>query len=268
MLPLSIGIFIEILVTVALPIGVGYWLNKKKGVTWRVIAYGAVAYFIMQVLTTIIFVGFSLLVENGTLPMQDPALRITQVALSIVLGAVFGVLIRWFGMNKLKDDLKTLPATWGIGLGYGGVETMQLVGLPLIGTFWTMLTNINLDPTTTSLSADVVSQLEELWKVPFYIPLAGSLERIGAMVMHLLVTVLILQVFKRNNKWFLAAAIGIEVLVNGLVAGIAEAGLETGWVVLAAVILMAGNLYLLKRLNAFDLKDGADEDLPDLLPVD
>ncbi|QRN84064.1 YhfC family intramembrane metalloprotease [Chloroflexota bacterium] len=262
MLPLSIGIFIEILVTVAFPIAAGFWLNKKKGISWRKIGYGAIAYFIMQTLTTVVFIGFTMLVENGALPLQDPALRITQVGLSILLGAIFGALVRWIGMNKMKEDLKDLPSAWAIGLGYGGVETIQLVGLPLVSTFWTMLTNINLDPATTSLSPDIISQLEELWQVPFYIPLAGAMERIGAMVMHLLVTVLILQIFKQNKKWFLAAAIGIEVLVNGLVAGLSEVGFETGWVILVAVILMAGNLYLLKYLKAFDLKAEPSEELP------
>ena len=264
MLPLSITIFIEILVTVALPVGVGYWLNKKKGVTWRIIGYGALAYFIMQTLSTLVFIGFSLLVENDMLPMQDPALRITQVGLSILLGAVFGVLIRWIGMDKLREDLKTMPAVWGIGLGYGGVETIQLVGIPLVRTFWTMLTNINLDPATTSLSPEVIAQLEEVWKVSFFVPLVGSIERIGAMVMQILVTVLILQVFKRHNKWFLAAAIGIELLVNGMVVAFSEAGKTNGWFVLAVAIFLAGNIYLLKRLNAFDLKDELTEDLVEI----
>ena len=52
------------------------------------------------------FTGFSMLVENDVLLLQDPALRITQVALTIFLGAVAGVLIRWIGMDKIKEDLK------------------------------------------------------------------------------------------------------------------------------------------------------------------
>jgi len=261
---LSIGIVIEILVTTALPICVGFWLNKKKGVPWRVMGYGALAYFIMQAVVTMLFVGFSMLVENDILLLQDPALRITQVALSILLGAVVGVLVRWIGMKYIKEDLKNLKAAWGIGLGYGGMETIQLVGLPLIATFWTMMTNININPETTSLSADVVAQLADLWNTPFYVPIAGSLERVAALVMHLVVTILILQVFQRDNKWFLAAAVGVELLVNGLVAGLSEAGLAYGWVILIAVVLMAGNLYLLKQLNAFDLKEEPEPELPEV----
>lgn len=252
---LSIGIVIEILVTTVLPIGVGFWLNKKKDVPWRVIGYGALAYIVMQTVVSLLFVGFGLLVENDILPLQDPALRITQVALSIFLGAVVGVLIRWLGMDKIKEDLKNKRAAWGIALGFGGMEAIQLVGLPLISTFWTMMTNININPETTSLSPEIVAQLGEIWKTPFYIPLAGSLERLGALVMHLAVTVLILQVFKQNNKKFLAAAMGVELLVNGLVAGLSEAGLGYVWVILVAVILMVGNIYLLRGMDAFDLED-------------
>ena len=252
---LSIGIVIEILVTTVLPIGVGFWLNKKKDVSWRVIGYGALAYIVMQTVVSLLFVGFGPLVENDILPLQDPALRITQVALSIFLGAVVGVLIRWIGMEKIKEDLKNKRAAWGIALGFGGMEAIQLVGLPLISTFWTMMTNININPETTSLSPEIVAQLGEIWKTPFYIPLAGSLERLGALVMHLAVTVLILQVFKQNNKKFLAAAMGVELLVNGLVAGLSEAGLGYVWVILIAVVLMVGNIYLLRGMDAFDLED-------------
>lgn len=253
MLLLSIAIVIAILLTVGLPIGAGYWLDKKKGVSWRVVSYGALAYFIMQTATTLIFTGFSYLVENDILLLQDPALRITQVILSILLGAVLGVLIRWLGMKYIKEDLQSLGAAWGLGLGYGGIENVMLVGLSLISTFWAMITNLNIDPATTSLSPEMVAQLAELWQVPFYIPLAVALERLGALVMQLTVTVLILQVFKRDNKWFLAAAMGVELLVNGLVVGLSEAGLAYGWSILVAVILMVGNIYLLKKLDAFEL---------------
>ena len=79
--------------------------------------------------------------------------------------------------------------------------------------------------------------------------------------MHLSVTILILQVFKRSNKLFLAAAMGVELLVNGLVAGLSEAGLGYVWVILVAVVLMAGNLYLLREMRAFDLEDEPEPEI-------
>lgn len=255
---LSIAIVIAILLTVGIPIGVGYWLNKKKGVTWRVVSYGALAYLIMQIVVSMVFVGFGLLVENDILYLQGAALQTVQVILSILLAAVVGVLIRWLGMKYIKEDLQTLKSALGIGIGYGGIENIMLVGLPLIRTFWAMMTNLNIDPATTSLSPEMVAQLEDLWQVSAFIPLAGAVERLGALVMQIAVTILILQIFRQDKKWFLALAIGLELLVNGLVVGLSEAGLAYGWSILISVVLMAGNIYLLKRMGAFEILKPAE----------
>lgn len=83
-------------------------------------------------------------------------------------------------------------------------------------------------------------------------PLAGSLERVAAFVMHITVTILILQAFTRKKSLWLWAAVGLELLINGIIVGLAEAGLAYGWVVLIAGLMMAGNLYLLYQLHAFD----------------
>ncbi len=254
MLWLSIAIVIAILVTVGLPIGVGFWLNKKKDIPWRVISYGMMAYFLAQVAVTLLFSGFNVLVQNGTLALSDPTLTLVQVILSVVLGAILGVLIRWAGMKYIKENLDTPEAAFAIGVGYGGAESILLVGLPLISTFFTMMSNLNLDPATTTLDPEMLSQLEQLWQVPAVIPLMGSVERLSALVMHLTVTFLVLQVFLRQKPWFLALAMADELLVNGLVVGLSEAGVANGWLVLVSVLLGIANVYWLIQMKAFDLQ--------------
>jgi uncharacterized membrane protein len=59
-------------------------------------------------------------------------------------------------------------------------------------------------------------------------------------------------VFLKKNLLWLGAAFLLEFFINGLIVGLAEAGVHYGWVVLLSVILMAGNLYLLYRLKALD----------------
>jgi uncharacterized membrane protein YhfC len=267
MVLLSAAIIVALVVTIALPIAVGIWLNKKWHVPWRVITYGALAYFIVQALMTFLFSGFVALVDNGTLVFSDRAYLSVQLMISVVFTALLGVLIRWAGMKFIKESLINLEAAYAIGLGYGGVESLIGVGLPLLMTFISMLSNINIDPQTTTLAPEVVSQLEALWQIQPFVPLAGSLERIAALVMHVTVTVLVLQAFNRTNNSWLAAAFGVELLINGMILGLAEVGLAYGWVILIAVILMAANLYLLYRLQAFDMKvhkivdDQAQDDL-------
>jgi uncharacterized membrane protein YhfC len=268
MVLLSIAISVALLVTIALPVAAGIWLNKKWLVPWRVITYGAVAYFIVQALMAFVSSGFASLVDNRTLALSDQVYLIVQLVISVVFAALLGVLIRWAGMKFIKEPLVSLEAAYAIGLGYGGIESLIGVGLPLLMTFISMLSNTQIDPQTTTLAPEVVSQLEALWQIQPFVPLAGSLERIAALVMHITVTVLIMQTFTRKNIAWLAAAFGLELLINGMILGLAEAGLAYGWVILVAVILMAGNLYLLYRLQAFDLKvtqmgdDFPQEDLP------
>jgi uncharacterized membrane protein YhfC len=267
MVLLSIAISVALVVTIALPIAAGIWLNKKWHIPWRVITYGAMAYFIVQALMTFLFSGFATLVDNGTLVLSDQSYLVVQLIISVVFTALLGVLIRWAGMRFIKESLVSMEGAYAIGLGYGGIESLIGVGLPLLMTFISMLNNINIDPQTTTLAPEVVSQLEALWQTQPFVPLAGSLERIAALVMHITVTVLVLQAFTRKNNTWLAAAFGVELLINGMILGLAEAGLAYGWVILIAVILMAGNLYLLYRLQAFDVKvpklvdDPAQDDL-------
>jgi len=122
------------------------------------------------------------------------------------------------------------------------------------------VSNINIDPQTTTLAPEVVTQIKQLWQVSPFIPLAGSLERLSAIVMHITVTILILQVFKRNRPIWLSAAISLELFVNGLVIGLSEIGLDYGWVILIAFVLMGGNLYLLYLLGAFNLRSNKDQE--------
>ncbi|MDY6868573.1 MAG: YhfC family glutamic-type intramembrane protease [Chloroflexota bacterium] len=254
MVLLAIAIVIALLITIGLPFAGGFLLNRRSGVTWRVILYGALGYFITQALLTLVFSGFTALVDNGILALSDQAFLIWQLVLSVFLAAVIGVLIRWLAMEYIKEDLNTLEGAYGIGVGYGGVESAILVGLPLLTTFVSMVSNMNIDPQSTTLDPAVAAQIEQLWQVNPLIPLAGSLERISAFIMHITVTVLILQNLKRDNLIWLAAAVGLEVLVNGLIVGLSEAGMNYGWIILVSVFIMAGNIYLLYRLDAFNLE--------------
>jgi len=66
--------------------------------------YGALGYFIVQALITLIFSGFVTLVENGTLTMSERVYTLAQLILSIFLSALLGVLVRWLGMKYLKEE--------------------------------------------------------------------------------------------------------------------------------------------------------------------
>jgi uncharacterized membrane protein YhfC len=250
MILLMIAITIALLITIVLPLGASFWVNKKLGVGWRVVMYGALGYFVVQALTILIFNGYQQLLNNGILTFSDQTALIVEIVMSVTLAALLGVLIRWAAMKYLNEELDNLESAYGLGLGYGAAESIMLVGLPLLMTFVTMLGNMNIDPANTNLDPELAQQIINLWEVPAYLPLAGSLERLSAFIMHITVTILVLQVFKRGKYVYLAAAFGVELLMNGLVVGLSEAGLQYGWVILVSILLAAGNIYLLYLLGA------------------
>lgn len=251
MVLLGFSIVVTLIIVIGLPILASFWLNKKFGVSWQMITYGVLGYFIVQVLVSIIYSGLVGVVPNWRTPGAEQTFLLSQILTNVFLGALLGVVLRWLGMKYLK--LNTLSSAWAVGIGYGGAESIMLVGLPLITTFITMLSNINIDPQTTTLDPAVIEQIQELWQLEFYVPLATALERVTAFIMHITVTILIYQVIKGKKLFWLGAALLLEFSINGLIVGLAEAGVHYGWVVLAGVVMMAGNLYLLYQLNAFDI---------------
>lgn len=267
MVLLSIAIVLALLITIGLPIGVALWFKKKYHLPWRIFSYGALAYFLAQALVSILGMGFISLVGSGTLELSDQSLYVMQIVISFLLTAVMGVLIRWLGMKHLNENLDNLKSAYGIGIGFGGIESIMLVGIPLLATFIPMIRNINIDPQTTTLELEMIAQIEELWRVSPIVPLAGSLERVAAFVLHITVTILVLQVFKRKNNLWLAAAIGLEVLVTGVIVGLAEAGLSYGWVTAVSILFMGVNLLILYKLDAFAINEDQDK-IIEVLPED
>lgn len=251
MILLSVSITMALLIIIGLPIAGAIFVTKKRGVSWRVISYGALGYLIVQALVSIILNGLSNLIQNWETAAADGTYLLSQVLISVLLGTLLGVLIRWLGMKYLK--LGGLQSAYGISIGYGGVESLMLVGLPLLMTFITMLSNVNIDPESTTLEPAVVQQLQELWELQFFVPLATAVERLAALIMHFAVTILVLQVFIRRKHLWLAAAFGLEFLVNFAVVGLSELGVDYGWVILASVLFMVLNVFLLFKLNAFNL---------------
>lgn len=261
MILLSISIVLALLITIGLPIGVAFWFKKKYHLPWRIFSYGALAYFLAQALVSILITGFISLVGSGTIALSDQSLYVVQIVISVLLTAVMGVIIRWLGMKYLKEDLDNLRAAYGIGIGFGGIESIMLVGIPLLATFIPMIRNTNIDPLTTTLEPEVVAQIEELWQVSPIVPLAGALERIAAFVLHITITILVLQIFKRQNNLWLAAAIGLEALVTGVIVSLAEVGISYGWITLVSILFMAGNLLILYKLNAFSLTESKENSI-------
>lgn len=236
---------VAILLEVGMPIALGIYAHRRLGVSWRYFWYGALIFFLFQMVTRV------------------PTVQILQVALaeplknSVVLqwAWLFGLAItaglfeevgRYLGYRHLvfrgyagklrREDtetpgrgdaenpaLGTRHSAWrkGVmyGLGHGGLESMLLVaGLATLSLIQAA-TIAKMDPAAIAIlppeQAEAVRRARAVFEsIPWWLPLLGAFERLAAVVIQIGFSILVLQVFLRGSIWWLYLAIGAHFLVD------------------------------------------------------
>jgi len=132
------------------------------------------------------------------------------------------------------------------GIGHGGLESMLLVGGLLILTLVQVIafSSINLNTLPASQHALVVQQLNAINAQPAWTTLLQVWERLWAVPFHIAMSVVVLQVFRRNTIGWLWLAILAHAILD-FTAGIlpqvlgssVSASLSVeGWVAIAGII--------------------------------
>lgn len=160
------------------------------------------------------------------------------LAVSAFTAGLFEETGRFVAYRTLFKD-RTARGGVMLGLGHGGLESMLLVGLPLAVNVLLYLALANglsfgLPEAQRPL---VVQQFDALTPG---LALAGGVERLSSMAVHVGLSVLVLQVFRRDSKWWLAFAIAFHTLSN--LVGVAAAktlGVWQGEGVIAVFALLA-----------------------------
>ncbi len=212
----TIFLFLNFLLMLVVPIGVGWFIARRLQMRWTLFAVGMGGFILSQVF----HIPFNWLVlQRWALLRTDVSVTGNLIILSIFLGlsaGVFEEVTRWaiyrFGIKDAR--------TWGKGLmygaGWGGVEAMLLGAIGLLN--FTILRGMHQGYFQGMIPAGqeelVARQIEAMFGLPWYMTLLGALERVFAICLHLALSVMVLQCFVRRNRWWLAAAILWHATVN------------------------------------------------------
>jgi uncharacterized membrane protein YhfC len=205
---------------VALPLVLALIARRRLGVGWRYFGYGALIFFLFQLISRV------------------PIVQVTQALIAPQLRASFALQIAWLALLALTAGLaeeigryvgyrwlmRREEKTWDkavmYGLGHGGLESMLLVG------GLTLLTLINLlvlPSVIGTLPADqralVEQQLAAIGAQPDWLPLVGAWERLWSIVFHVALSVVVLQVFRRGSLRWLWLAVLVHALVDFVAVG-------------------------------------------------
>lgn len=224
---------LSIAIEILLPLALAVVVIRSQHSRWRYFLVGMLLFIGSQVLHIPFLIGLTALFKNGTLPAPPPqyALAFNAIVLGLAAG-IFEETARLIGYRILRT-----ARSWGdgvtIGLGHGGMESI-IVG-------WSVLASL--------IAAGGPARLGGTWDLP----LAGAVERIGAICMHVALSLVVLEAVRRRNYWYYAAAILWHAAVDAAILPMKSAGwgvwqMEGAFLGVAVINLAV--IFILRRRQA------------------
>ncbi|MGB9751952.1 MAG: YhfC family intramembrane metalloprotease [Roseiflexus castenholzii] len=251
---------VAVLFEALFPLAAAWFVSRRLRVSWRYFAYGAIIFLLFQLITRVPLV----LAIQGALAPQLQASRpllfgwLAALALTAGLAEEIG---RYVGYRWLFREEKTWSRAVMYGLGHGGLESIVLVaGLTLLGLI-NLLALSAVDLATLPLTDDqrelARQQLAAIAAQPDWLPLVGAWERLWTLPFHVALSVMVAQVFRRRQIWWLWVAIATHTLVNLLAVGVAPAFMLQGTAAILipeVIVTLAGtaSLWVIWRLRERD----------------
>lgn len=208
---------LAIILEIALPLVLAWYVGRRFGVSWRYFGFGALIFAIFQIFTRVpVVLGLQALL--GPQLAASKALQWAWLIGLILTSGLFEEVGRYVGYRWLMGKE---PKTWSkgvmYGLGHGGIEAIVLVaGGTALG-----LVNLILLPSVLPSLAEAQQELarQQITIVlgqPDWIALVGFYERLWAMAVHVALSLVVLQVFLRNNIRWLWLSISLHALLNSV----------------------------------------------------
>jgi len=192
-----------------MPLLLGWWIARTRHASWRLFFIGMVTFIGSQLL----HIPFNWLVlQKLQLLPTDTAVLSNLIILSLFLGLSAGVFeegARYLTYRFWATDARSWGAGLMLGAGHGGVESI-IIGLSL-GVNAVVLAIMSqgglqglVPPEQMSLIND---QVTAMLAAPLPLIMLGPLERAFAICSHLALSLLVMQVFVRQQIGWLFLAI-------------------------------------------------------------
>jgi uncharacterized membrane protein YhfC len=233
------------------PLALGLFARRRLGVGWRYFGYGALIFVLFQLVSR---VPATLAIQALITPQLQAShtALVAWIAISALTAGIFEEIGRYIGYRWLmKRDEKTWAKGVMYGLGHGGIESMLLIAGLLAITLIQVLALARADLSTLPLTAEqralAAQQLAAIAAQPSWVPLLGAWERFWTIPVHVALSLLVLQVFRRGSLRWLWLAILAHTLVDLLGAGVTPILGLTGMAALLvpeAIVTVSGLLSL------------------------
>lgn len=266
---------INALLMIVPPILLGRYIARRWKIGWTVFAAGAGTFILSQV-GHLPFNAFLLPELNNQISGWSETTRL--IILSIFLGlsaGVFEEVARFFTYRYWQKDVRSWAGGLMLGAGHGGVEAV-ILGLIFGVNFFVLsaydggflpnlLGNVPADQLPDAQEA-LRFQIEALFSLPWYGTILGGIERIFAVILHLSLSLMVLQTILRAQRRWLFFAIGWHTIANAGALIIIEMTNEYLAELFLAIIALV-SLFIIRELKRPEPIEPEPEPLPRLKPI-
>jgi uncharacterized membrane protein YhfC len=199
-----------IVFVVLFPLVLGFVRHRRLGVGWRYFWFGALIFFLFQLITRVPAVEIIQAIITPQLKASS-ALRWAWYIILALTAGLFEEIGRYVGYRWLMGkEEKTWNKAVMYGAGHGGLESMLLVGglglLTLIQLL--IIPGLNLSSLPAATQKQITDQFAAIAAQPAWLPLLGAYERLCAITFHIAMSVVVLQVFRRGQiRWLWLAVL-------------------------------------------------------------
>lgn len=210
------GIIITAIFAIVYPLVLAIIAHQRLKVGWKYFGFGMLIFLLFQLISRVPIVT----ILGSILAPQlksSPVFLYTWIVILAITAGLFEEVGRYVGYRWLmRREEKTWSKAVMYGIGHGGLESMVLIGG---GTLLTVINVIvlsatNLNPLPASQHELIVQQFAAINAEPWWISLAGAWERFWTLFIHIALSVVVLQVFRRNSIIWLWLAVLAHAVVD------------------------------------------------------
>jgi uncharacterized membrane protein YhfC len=261
---LNVSFAVAVLVEVLAPLALGFWIYRHYGARWGLFFVGVLTFIGSQLVHIPLVIGWQYLSTN-VLMLGEAAKPLVQ---AVTLGLLAGLceeparLVGLLILRRLGRRWNSRDSALMLGTGHGGVESI-LVGVSVAVNYVVMMVARDTPSTIPGLEP---AMIEEFWGMAWHLPLAGAVERLIAILLHVTLSVMVWRALSRRQWGWLWLAILWHALVDmGAVLLLGQgwsAWAIEGALLVTVLVNVAILVYLWRSSPETELPDPAEPDTP------
>jgi uncharacterized membrane protein YhfC len=255
-------LLLNALLMIGLPFVLGWYISRKRRMSWGLFAIGGVTFVMSQVGHIPFNLAVLPAVKWAVAGMPE---RGQLYVLAIFLGLSAGVFeegARYLVYRYWATEARTWGGGLMIGAGHGGTEAIILGLLALLNASFFVAFELDYLSFPAEQQDVIRTAVDSISASPWYLLLLGAIERISTLVIHLSLSLLVLQGFLAGRRPVIWLALAI--LWHAAVDAAAVAAVNLIGALATEAIIAAFGLLSIAIVFYFRAPEPTETELPPL----